>query len=202
MADAHLTQREPFLANTRLTKSAMRKRMAEIEVTLFTLFQEILGELTGSRITTARLEVMFKILHDAIALLIGAFAVVNTALAYTDTDPVIRQVFLTINMVIVSGLLGNFGARQNAKKNEKQNIDLVMQSVTTTRAKMGLLSAPPSMIVDSDFAGAIAVPIIPALDPLSVRVGNVMVSDLVARPELRARLLNLQSLIEQRYRIV
>lgn len=163
------------------------------DVTLFSLFQELLTGLGASRLILARYELFYKFAHGLISVLIGLFTVINTVIAFTETNELARQILMCLNMLFVSGLLGNFGNRQAATKHQKENVDFVMQSLIRTKDKMGLIQRPPAAIIDSNFAGS---PLLLAPMPMAaVNRGSGDLSSLIADPILKNRVTALESLL-------
>lgn len=162
------------------------------DVTLFSLFQEILTELGVKREVLQKYEIWYKILNKAVLLLIGVISIVNTTLAFTNENTILKQILLCVNMLFVSGLLGNFGGQHAATKAEKDNLDHMITSLHASKNKLGLPLAPPPAILDTVFMSP------PVLiyqgGVLGERIG-LQVSGLAKDPHLRARIMTLEHMV-------
>lgn len=170
------------------------------DVTLFSLFQDLLQGLQVSRNTLVRYELFYRIAYKLFALLIGIFAVINTVLVFTTdtTNPIVHKVFMCLNLLFTSGLLGNFGGKAVVTQNEIKNIDFVATSLVHSRASLGLcMLPPPSMIVDTHFPAVGGMPL--RLLPLQrIAPYHTPIFPLLQDTTLRAQIMNLECIIHTR----
>lgn len=174
--------------------------MAEIDITIYSLFEEILVDLGATQITLTRYATIFGLVYNTISVLIGIFAVLNSVLAFTDSNKIVREVFLCLNALFVSGILGNFGSRQTDSLKQKTDIDLIVRWLVTVRVQMGYVSLPASFIIDTNFTGSRISPPNPMIllppPPVGTNSGIILGDMIKKNPNLRSKILTLQSLID------
>lgn len=171
--------------------------------TLFSLFQDILNAAGVSRLSQARYELVYHILHKGISLFIAGFAIINTVVSFTDTSLTLRQVMLAVNMIFVSGLLGDFGNRSALSRGKKANLDFVIKSLADAKNNLGLAQSPPlplqpdQMIIDGNIIGMPFDTLIPV--PRTSSFSGVTTTHLAALisgdSKLKSRVASLESIL-------
>lgn len=169
------------------------------DVTIQSLIAELLHELGVSRTSLARYEALFRIFWNLIRLLVGIFSIINTVFSFIDgIDPVLKQVFLIINLVSASGLLGDFNGRAEKAKAEKQNIDTVKKMMLVSRSRLGSRLIPPPMIIDMPCTGPLLPP--PRIPALPIVVNDSLIlSDLVKDVRLKTAIVRVESKLSSNF---
>lgn len=111
--------------------------------------QSLVAELGSSRKVLVRYEILFGILWNLVRLFIAVFSIINTVFSFVDgIDPTLKQIFLIINVVAASGLLGNFDGRAVKADAGKQNLDVMKKTMIVWQARLGPRLIHQPMIID------------------------------------------------------
>lgn len=119
------------------------------DATIQSLVAELLDELGSSREVLVRYEILFGILWNLFRLFIGIFSIINTVFSFVDgINPTLKQIFLIINLVAASGLLGNFDGRAVKADAGKQNLDIIKKTMLVWQSRLGPRLIHQPMIID------------------------------------------------------